>query len=223
MKISEHFADFLKTAENLETFSPGLFVTDRSQDSSEPRKLSLCFKYTLIVMFSSKASNIYFSSPKVVINLVKYCHQLTSVSLYGYEDLSDIVLHYISGHDEAGDHQGPGLTRLTSITLPDRSYITEVGVQSLVQHLPQLEILEFPGNLGKVFDMDWEPKFCDKLKLINFSQLMTVSSGGVEVLIFISTIFRIIPLSRQKMSYWRPKSNAGLHLKSRNCKSYNHQ
>ena len=45
MKISEHFAEFLKSAENLETFSPGLFVTDRSQDCSEPRKLSLCFKY----------------------------------------------------------------------------------------------------------------------------------------------------------------------------------
>ena len=116
-----------------------------------------------------------------MINLVKYCHQLTSLTLYGYEDLSDIVLHYISGHDEAGPHQGPGLTRLASITLPDRSYITEVGVQSLIQHLPELDVLEFPGNLGKVFDNEWEPKFCDRLKLTNFCQLMTVSIGGVEV------------------------------------------
>ena len=45
MKISECFAEFLKTAENLETFSPGLFVTDRSQDQVEPRQLSLCYRW----------------------------------------------------------------------------------------------------------------------------------------------------------------------------------
>ena len=39
----------------------------------------------------------------------------------------------------------------------------------------------FGGNLGKVFDMDWEPYFGPQLALENFSHLMTVTSGGVEV------------------------------------------
>ena len=40
----------------------------------------------------------------------------------------------------------------------------------------------FGGNLGKVFDMeDWEPYFGPHLALENFSHLMTVTSGGVEV------------------------------------------
>ena len=39
----------------------------------------------------------------------------------------------------------------------------------------------FGGNLGKVFDMDWEPYFGPHLTLENFSHLMTVTSGGVEV------------------------------------------
>ena len=109
------------------------------------------------------------------------------------------MLHYISGYDEVGHHQGPGLTRLTSITLPDRIYITEVGVQSLIQHLPDLEILEFPGNLGKVFDNEWEPNFGDRLKLTNFSQLMTVSSGGIEVNFYYKSGI-IISVSSLKMS-----------------------
>ena len=37
------------------------------------------------------------------------------------------------------------------------------------------------GNLGKVFDLDWNPEFGTELALENFSQLMTVSSGGVDL------------------------------------------
>ena len=44
-EISKTFADFLSTAENLETFLPGLFLTDRSQTGGggDPHTLSLCF------------------------------------------------------------------------------------------------------------------------------------------------------------------------------------
>ena len=86
-----------------------------------------------------------------------------------------------------------------------RSYLTEHGVRALLQYLPKLQTLNFPGgwlwllltkqfseefvnkilfggNLGKVFDMDWEPYFGPHLALENFSHLMTVTSGGVEVL-----------------------------------------
>ena len=44
-EISKTFADFLATAENLETFVPGLFLTDRSQTAGggDPHTLSLCF------------------------------------------------------------------------------------------------------------------------------------------------------------------------------------
>ena len=38
------------------------------------------------------------------------------------------------------------------------------------------------GNMGKVFEMEWEPNFGQVLPLKNFSQLMSLSSGGVEVL-----------------------------------------
>ena len=43
--ISKTFADFLVKAENLETFAPGLFLTDRSQTAGggDPHTLSLCF------------------------------------------------------------------------------------------------------------------------------------------------------------------------------------
>ena len=44
MEISETFAGFLESATNLETFVPGLFVTDRSQPGLEPHTFSLCFK-----------------------------------------------------------------------------------------------------------------------------------------------------------------------------------
>ena len=35
--------------------------------------------------------------------------------------------------------------------------------------------------MGKVFDLDWEPIFGSSLPLTNFSQLLTSSSGRVEV------------------------------------------
>ena len=35
--------------------------------------------------------------------------------------------------------------------------------------------------MGKVFDLDWEPVFGSSLPLTNFSQLLTSSSGRVEV------------------------------------------
>ena len=35
--------------------------------------------------------------------------------------------------------------------------------------------------MGKVFEMDWEPTFGKELQLTNFSQLLTTSSGRVEV------------------------------------------
>ena len=192
MKISDSFADFLASAHNLESFCPGLFVTDRSHEDYEPHTLSLCY-----------------SSPRVIINLVKNCPNLNTLSLYGYEDLSDIVLTYIRylffylqgvqktlqrffgtpcisslvSSGEAG--HCPGLLHLSHITLPDRSYISEHGVISLLKHLPRLNTLEYPGNMGKVFDLSWEPVFGESLALTNFSQLMTVSSGGVEVIMSI--------------------------------------
>jgi hypothetical protein len=170
-EISQTFAEFLATAPGLETFTPGLFVTDRSQPTSaEPHKMSLCF-----------------SSPQVAINLVQRCPLLTTLSLLGYEDLSDIVLEFLSGEHE----ESAGLVGLESLQLPERSYITEHGVRSLLQRLPRLRLLSFPGdtvekhscpgNLGKVFELDWEPMFGPCLKLENFSQMLATSSGGVEV------------------------------------------
>ena len=42
--ISQTFAKFLETCSGLETFVPGLFLTDRSQSlTAEPHKMSLCF------------------------------------------------------------------------------------------------------------------------------------------------------------------------------------
>ena len=75
-------------------------------------------------------------------------------------------------------------------------------VRSLLQFLPKLQSVEHPGlllmlnverflessfilfsgNMGKVFDLSWEPLFGPHLALTNFSQLMTVTSGGVEVI-----------------------------------------
>ena len=45
----------------------------------------------------------------------------------------------------------------------------------------KLSSILFSGNMGKVFDLSWEPLFGPQLALTNFSQLMTVTSGGVEV------------------------------------------
>ena len=109
--------------------------------------------------------------------MVKCCPNLSYISLVGYEDLSDIVLEFLSG-----EHlESPGLKLLETLHLPDRSYISEHGVASLLQRLPLLKRLNFPGNLGKVFDLEWEPLFDGNLKLENFSQMMASSSGGVDV------------------------------------------
>ena len=82
------------------------------------------------------------SSPAVIIQLVKHCHNLRSLSLLGYEELSDIVLEFISGEHE----DSPGLSRLESITLPDKSFLTPEGVRSLLRHLPLLHTVNFPGK-----------------------------------------------------------------------------
>ena len=69
---------------------------------------------------------------------------------------------------------------LETLTLPDTSYVTEDGVRSLLERLQHLQSLNFPGNLGRVFQLDWEPLFGPTLELTNFSQLLTTSSGRVE-------------------------------------------
>ena len=78
----------------------------------------------------------------MVIELVKHCKYVRILSLFGYEDLSDIVLQYLSGEHEAS----PGLTLLETLTLPDRSFVTEHGVRSLLQHLQYLHTVNFPGT-----------------------------------------------------------------------------
>ena len=88
---------------------------------------------------------ITLSVPAVMIQLVKHCRDLKTASLVGYEDLSDIVLEFISGEHE----DSPGLTRLEAITLPDKSYVTQYGVKSLLKHLPFLHTVNFPGNTIK--------------------------------------------------------------------------
>ena len=146
-EISEVFAMFLETAPALENFSPGLFVTDRSQNDMEPHTFSLCFKYVLLLSLLRRKPftvllSITSSSPAVIIQLVKHCHNLRSLSLLGYEELSDIVLEFISGEHE----DSPGLSRLESITLPDKSFLTPEGVRSLLRHLPLLHTVNFPGK-----------------------------------------------------------------------------
>ena len=63
-EISKTFADFLATAENLETFVPGLFLTDRSQTAGggDPHTLSLCF-----------------GSPQVSISSLSKFHAITVI------------------------------------------------------------------------------------------------------------------------------------------------
>ena len=85
---------------------------------------------------------------QVAINLVRHCPLLTRLSLLGYEDLSDIVLEFISG--ELGE-SGGGLRNLETLRLPDRSYVTEVGVASVLQRLRYLRILVFPGSYQDSF------------------------------------------------------------------------
>ena len=134
MKISECFAEFLKRAENLETFSPGLFVTDRSQDQVEPRQLSLCYRW----VGPRLQFNVYplASSPRVVVELVRHCPLVSHLSLQGYEDLCDpVVLHLAAG-----------LPRLAHLTLPERSFVTEHGVAGLLARAPRLHTLLFPGD-----------------------------------------------------------------------------
>ena len=48
--------------------------------------------------------------------------------------------------------------------------------------------------MGKVFEMDWEPTFGKELQLTNFSQLLTTSSGRVEVrsLLAMSMYFQML-------------------------------
>ena len=93
--------------------------------------------------------------------------------------------------------ESPGLRILEKLVLPKRSYITELGVLSLLQNLQFLHIMEFLGhfphvqfrsnssyslgNMGKVFELDWEPNFGSALPHTNFAQMMSMSSGGVEV------------------------------------------
>ena len=93
--------------------------------------------------------------------------------------------------------ESQGLRLLEKLVLPNRSYITELGVLSLLQNLQFLQTLEFPGhsphvqfrpnssyssgNMGKVFELHWEPNFGSALPLKNFAQMMSMSSGGVEV------------------------------------------
>lgn len=157
-KISQTFAEFLETSAGLATFLPGILLTDRSR-GAEPQGMSLVF-----------------TSPQVAINMVRCCSSLTSLSMEGYADLSDIVLEFVSGEHP----DSPGLPLLSSLHLPERSFLTEEGVRSLLQHLPLLRSLVFPGNLGQVFELPWEPVFGPTLLLETFSQLMSVSSGGVE-------------------------------------------
>ena len=64
----------------------------------------------------------------------------------------------------------------------------------------KISLLDTLGNMGKVFEMEWEPNFSQVLPLRNFSQMMSLSSGGVEVinisksfiLYFINFIVRLI-------------------------------
>ena len=59
-EISEVFAIFLETAPALENFSPGLFVTDRSQNDMEPHTFSLCFKYVLLLSLLRRKPFTYY-------------------------------------------------------------------------------------------------------------------------------------------------------------------
>ena len=45
-----------------------------------------------------------------------------------------------------------------------------------------------------MFDLDWNPEFGTELALENFSQLMTVSSGGVDLeVVYILPISSLLP------------------------------
>ncbi len=54
----------------------------------------------------------------------------------------------------AGKLEGrPGLTELTEVSLPRRSFVTWVGFRSLLEGLPKLEaVRRHPGKMGRVFE-----------------------------------------------------------------------
>ena len=133
---------------------------------------------TLSHCMVTRISQILYSPTSGISSSTTGCTKKTLQRFFGTPCISSLVSSGEAGHCS-------GLLLLSHITLPDRSYISEHGVISLLKHLPRLQTLEYPGNMGKVFDLSWEPVFGESLALTNFSQLMTVSSGGVEVIMSI--------------------------------------
>ena len=66
-----------------------------------------------------------------------------------YEQLNDLVLDYIAGNTP--QNEGRGLGNLTDITLPKRSFVTELGFRSLLENLKRLENIKHPGKMARAF------------------------------------------------------------------------
>ena len=91
--VGQQLAGWLESGQAglLQTFRPGLLVRDRGRPGLQPVTLSLAF-----------------TTPRVLIALVRSCPALTSLDLTGYQDLSDIVLLFISGEHEVRPAPRPG-------------------------------------------------------------------------------------------------------------------
>ena len=103
---------------------------------------------------------------------------LTSLNLFGYEELTDLALEYISG--KVGDCSG--LKLLNEIVLPKKCFVTPDGLRVLIENLPRLEVIENQGKMGVMLQSEHLklPTGQNYFLLREFCQMESIASGGLE-------------------------------------------
>ena len=103
---------------------------------------------------------------------------LTSLNLFGYEELTDLALEYISG--KVGDCSG--LKSLNEIVLPKKCFVTPDGLRVLIENLPRLEVIENQGKMGVMLQSEHLelPTGQNYFLLREFCQTESITSGGEE-------------------------------------------
>ena len=103
---------------------------------------------------------------------------LTSLNLFGYEELTDLALEYISG--KVGDCSG--LKSLNEIVLPKKCFVTPDGLRVLIENLPRLEVIENQGKMGVMLQSEHLklPTGQNYFLLREFCQMESIGSGGLE-------------------------------------------
>ncbi len=175
----------------MESFNLGIFVTDRQ----EPNYFQDLHQVSLV-----------WSQPNVLISLVEKAPNLTSLSLFGYNELMDLALEFIAGNKNMVTillfmtqysmyvlpgrvGKSPGLTKLTKITLPKKCFVTPNGIRALLESLPMLEIIENQGKMGALLSRrtstenvhPLEIKFAKPfLSLKEFCQMEFMGGGAID-------------------------------------------